>query len=163
VHTRYKYRTSRTATIEGKAPSWLRDWVQADMARRAGVDYWALPAGWVDTQLAARNIVIDWVVDWQDGYITNALFGGSAFNGQWPTTVTVMMWPPGTWVKGGNGIIDLSAVYDSTGLADNEYTAAFTEESVLLIQKCYASFKAAIPLCPTGATSQLAAFDCTAN
>ena len=162
THYRLQLRMGTEATIEGKAPAWLREWALNDMARRAGVSYWELPYNWLDSQLRRRNIVIDWVYDWQDGLITNTLPGGSAWNGQWPASVLVTMFAPGTWVKGGNGIIDLSAIYDSVGLTDNIYTAAFTEESTLLIKKCYPSLKATIPLCPTGTTSTLTSFDCTA-
>jgi hypothetical protein len=108
---------------------------------------------------------VQWVYDLQDGYVgAVTLPGGTGVPAaaQWPSSVQIAMFAPGTFAKGGNGIIDLSAVYDSTNLKDNAYIAAFSEESVLLLKRCYASYRLTIPLCPTGVTSTLGSFDCVA-
>ena len=53
-----------------------------------------------------------------------------------PANVKVLMYPAGTWVKGSIDVINIDAVYDSTGLEQNIYTALFVEEGILAVQRC---------------------------
>ena len=162
---RYRYRMGRRALLEMPAPSWLLDWIRADLARRAGVNLFDVTDEQITAWFTRRNILPRWVFDWQDGYVTanGAGFGGTTPPGKWPGTVDLLLYAPGTWVKGTRSIIDLSAVYDSTKLANNEYIAMFTEEATLLVKRCYASYKVTVPLCPTGTTGAAVAFDCVAG
>jgi len=162
---RYRYRMRRKATVEMPAPIWLLDWIRADMSRRAGVNYFDVSDEQINAWFTRRGIRPQWVYDWQDGF-TNAGgsgFGGVAAPGQWPVAVDLLLYAPGTWVKGEKPIIDLSAVYDSTKLKDNEYIAVFTEQASLLVKRCYVSYKLTIPLCPTGVTGSTVTFDCSAT
>ncbi|MFI5493607.1 major capsid protein [Actinoplanes sp. NPDC051859] len=161
---RHRYRMGRRATLEMPAPSWLLDWIRADMARRAGQNFFDVTDEQITSWFQRRNVMPRWVYDWQDGYVdpAGAGFGGIASPQRWPASVQLLMYAPGTWVKGTRGIIDLAAVYDSTKLRDNEYIALWSEEATLLIKRCYASYKLTVPLCPTGVTGQPAAFDCVA-
>ena len=163
VDYRHRYRMSRTALLEMPAPSWLLDWIRADMARRAGLNFFDIGDDQITTWFTRRGLLPRWVYDWQDGFVhpAGAGFGGTAPLGLWPSTVDLMLYAPGTWVKGTRGIIDLAAVYDSTKLRDNEYLALFSEEATLLIKRCNASYRLTVPLCPTGVTGQTVAFDCT--
>ncbi|ROP33475.1 major capsid protein [Couchioplanes caeruleus] len=161
---RHRYRMSRRATLEMPAPSWLLDWIRADMARRAGQNFFDITDEQITAWFQRRNVLPRWVYDWQDGYVDagGAGFGGAASPQQWPSSVQLLMYAPGTWVKGTRGIIDLAAVYDSTKLRDNEYIALWSEEATLLIKRCYASYRLTVPLCPSGVTGQPVAFDCVA-
>lgn len=161
---RYRYRMSRRRLLELVAPAWLMEWIRADMARRAGVNYFDVTDEQINGWFTRRGLRPQWVVDWQDGYVNagGAGFGGTAPPGQWPASVDFLIYAPGTWVKGSKPIIDLSAVYDSTRLRDNEYIALFTEQATLLVKRCYVSYKVTVPLCPTGVTGQTVAFDCAA-
>lgn len=161
---RYRYRMSRRALLECAAPMWLLDWIRTDMSRRAGVNYLDVTDDQITAWFTRRRLRPQFIYDWQDGYVNEggAGFGGSVAPGQWPATVDLLIYPPGTWVKGSKPIIDLSAVYDSTKLKDNEYIALFTEQATLLVKRCYASYKISVPLCPTGITGQTVAFDCSA-
>jgi hypothetical protein len=159
---RTRYRMGRQASLEMPAPIWLLDWIRADMARRAGVNFFDVADEQITAWFTRRNILPRWVYDWQDGFVNagGVGFGGATPPRQWPSTVDLLLYAPGTWVKGTRGIIDLSAVYDSTKLRDNEYIAMFSEEATLLIKRCNASYKVTVPLCPTGVTGQTVAFDC---
>jgi hypothetical protein len=161
---RYRYRMRRKGILEMPAPLWLLDWIRADMSRRAGVNYFDITDEQINAWFSRRGLRVQWVYDWQDGYTNQAGagFGGTTPVGQWPTTVDVLLYAPGTWVKGEKPIIDLSAVYDSTRLRDNEYIAVFSEQASLLVKRCYASYKLSIPLCPTGVTGSTVTFDCAA-
>lgn len=161
---RHRYRMGRSALLEMPAPSWLLDWIRADMARRAGVNFFDVTDEQISAWFTRRSVLPRWVYDWQDGYVNaeGAGFGGVATPGQWPSTVDLLMYAPGTWVKGTRGIIDLAAVYDSTKLRDNEYIALWSEEATLLVKRCYVSYRLTVPLCPSGVTGQPVAFDCVA-
>lgn len=162
---RHRYRMRRKATLEMPAPLWLLDWIRADMSRRAGVNLWDISDEQITAWFTRRGIRPQWVYDWQDGYTNagGAGFGGATPPGQWPTSVDLLLYAPGTWVKGTNPIIDLSAVYDSTKLRSNEYIAVFTEQASLLIKRCYVSYRLTVPLSPTGVTGSTVAFDCAAS
>ncbi|MGI5151363.1 major capsid protein [Plantactinospora sp. CA-294935] len=161
---RYRYRMGRGRLLECVAPQWLMEWIRADMARRAGVNYFDITDEQINGWFTRRGLRPQWVVDWQDGYVNQggAGFGGTTAPGQWPAHVDFLIYAPGTWVKGSKPIIDLSAVYDSTRLRENEYIALFTEQATLLVKRCYVSYKVTVPLCPTGVTGQTVAFDCAA-
>lgn len=161
---RYRYRMGRQRLLECVAPMWLLDWIRADMARRAGVNYFDVSDEQVTAWFTRRNLRPQFVYDWQDGYVDGggAGFGGTTPPGQWPAMVDLLIYAPGTWVKGARPIIDLSAVYDSTKLVDNEYIALFTEQATLLVKRCNVSYKISVPLCPTGVTGSTVAFDCSA-
>ncbi len=162
---RYRYRMSRRALLECVVPMWLLEWIRADMARRAGVDYLDVSDEQIVAWFTRRRLRPQFIYDWQDGYVNagGAGFGGTTAPGQWPATVDVLIYAPGTWVKGTKPIIDLSAVYDSTKLKDNEYIALFTEQATLLVKRCYVSYKVSVPLCPTGVTGSTVAFSCAAS
>ncbi|MFI7430721.1 major capsid protein [Micromonospora sp. NPDC049836] len=161
---RYRYRLSRRQLLECVAPLWLIDWIRADMSRRAGVNYLDVTDEQITAWFTRRHLRPQFVYDWQDGYADAGGngFGGSAAPGQWPGTADLLIYAPGTWVKGSKPIIDLSAVYDSTKLKDNEYIALFTEQATLLVKRCFVSYKVSVPLCPTGVTGSTVAFDCSA-
>lgn len=161
---RYRYRLSRRQLLECVAPLWLIDWIRADMSRRAGVNYLDVTDEQITAWFTRRHLRPQFVYDWQDGYADAGGngFGGSAAPGQWPGTADLLIYAPGTWVKGTKPIIDLSAVYDSTKLKDNEYIALFTEQATLLVKRCFVSYKVSVPLCPTGVTGSTVAFDCSA-
>ncbi|TDB80935.1 major capsid protein [Micromonospora sp. KC721] len=161
---RYRYRMGRRRLLECVAPIWLLEWIRADMARRAGVNYFDVTDEQITAWFTRRNLRPQFVYDWQDGYVHagGAGFGGTTPPGQWPNSVDLLIYAPGAWVKGTKPIIDLSAVYDSMKLRDNEYIALFTEQATLLVKRCYVSYKITVPLCPTGVTGSTVAFDCAA-
>ncbi|WP_233600846.1 MULTISPECIES: major capsid protein [Micromonospora] len=161
---RYRYRLGRRQLLECVVPLWLIDWIRADMSRRAGVNYLDVTDEQITAWFTRRHLRPQFVYDWQDGYADAAGngFGGTAAPGQWPGTVDLLIYAPGTWVKGTKPIIDLSAVYDSTKLKDNEYIALFTEQATLLVKRCFVSYKVSVPLCPTGVTGSTVPFDCSA-
>ncbi|MDG4796940.1 major capsid protein [Micromonospora sp. WMMD1082] len=162
---RYRYRMSRRALLECVVPLWLLDWIRADMARRAGVPYFDVTDEQITAWFTRRHLRPQFIYDWQDGYVNagGAGFGGATAPGQWPATVDFLIYAPGTWVKGTKPIIDLSAVYDSMKLKENEYIALFTEQATLLVKRCYVSYRLTVPLCPTGVTGQTVAFSCATS
>lgn len=143
---RYKYRLARSHQMEVVAPYWLIEVIRQDLARRTGVESWAITESQVQAWFSARNLSVQYVYDWQD--LTGGLLGPNAI----PTSVQVLLYPAGTWVKGTSDVINLDTVYDSTGLSTNVFTSVFTEEGWLVVEKCMGTSLLEIPLCGSGLT-----------
>lgn len=124
---RYQYAMAEGTTIEAVFPIWAKEIFRADLSRRNGVDMLAITDAQIQSWLGVRNISAQWVYDWQNFPVTGGTTG-QAF----PTTLEVMLYPAGAFVKGTTDVIDLDTVYDSVGLSTNTYTAAFFEEGLLV-------------------------------
>jgi hypothetical protein len=147
--TRAKYSLGINATLEVILPYWAKELVRADLSRRTGVENML---GVTDAQIqswfSVRNLAPQWINDYQP------IPTSGAGNGQaWPTTLEVLIYPAGAFVKGTTDVIDLDTVYDSTGLSTNTYTAAFFEEGLLVANTCAGGVKVAIDVsCLKGVT-----------
>jgi hypothetical protein len=122
---RYKFRLSETATLEAMFPMWVKGALRADLARRNGVDMLAVTDAQIQSWFTMRGIRPQYVYDWAGQDMT-----GTAT--QFPVGVQFGIWPAGTFVKGENSVITLDAIYDSTEIKTNTYTAAFFEEAILV-------------------------------
>lgn len=132
-------------SLEMLVPYWYRTTVRADLARRTGVDLINVS----DTQIASyftqRGISIQWLYNYQPLVNTAGVV-------QTPDDVQIVVYPAGTWVSGTTDVINLDAVYDSTLLAQNEYTAMFAESGELIVRPCWNSYLVTIPTCASGRT-----------
>jgi hypothetical protein len=148
VVLRYQYALDPSATLEVVAPLWLKEIVRSDLSRRNGVDLLAVTDAQIQGYFSVRNIAIQWVYDYQPIATTGATVGQA-----WPTTVEVLIYPAGAYVRGRTDVIDLDTVYDSTGLSTNTYTAAFFEEGFLVVNTCGSGRKVTIDIsCLAGVT-----------
>src|SRR5690606_4088160 len=135
---RQQHRMAFGATLEGIAPFWLRAALRADLANRTGVDTLAVSDAQIDAHFAARGIRLQFVYNWQP--LTIAAGTGTGPGGEgtgfgiatdYPATVSLLLYPAGTFVRGHGDIISLETVYDSTLLSTNMYTALFAEQDLL--------------------------------
>lgn len=99
--------------------------------------------GWLNT----RQIAPQFVYNWQAIDTTAA----SAFTA-WPTTLSFMLYSAGTWVRGSSDIITLDTLYDSTLLANNDFTALFTEEGWLVAKRGHDSRVVTVGIEASGGT-----------
>jgi len=141
IGMRYQYRMSQTQTIEVVLPFWYKaliriDWDMQQWPREASE---AAIAKW----FSDRNLAPQWVYDWQDLVVDRCQV-------TLPDTVNVLMYPAGTWVKGTADVINVNAVYDSTSLESNVYTALFMEEGILAVQKCTHTCNIELTACASG-------------
>ena len=144
---RYRYRMAESHTIEIVAPWWLKQFIKADWGMRqfppdvsdAAVNKW----------FSDRNLSVQWVFDFQDPTVDAVNECLITF----PDPVKVLMYPAGTWVKGSIDVINVDAIYDSTSLEQNIYTALFIEEGVLAVQRCTHTCAVNIPVCASGRTA----------
>lgn len=145
---RQRFRMSRTATMEALLPYWVRPALRADLANRNGVELTNVTDQMIDAHFTNRQIRVQWLYNYQpldvetDGIAT-----------RYPSTLETIMYPAGTFVKLGLDVITLDAVYDSTGLETNTYTAMFAEEGVALANVCHEPRRLSIPFSVTGLTA----------
>lgn len=124
---RYRYRMDQNATMEAFAPHWLLEVIRADLAFKNGVESYSVSDAQIQAYFGARKINMQWVYDWQN-LASNAT--------DYPATANIAVYPAGTFVKGGTDVISLDAMYDSTDLETNTYTAVFFEEGLLVANTC---------------------------
>jgi len=153
---RYKYRMRFAETLEVILPHWMLTVLRADLALRNGrTESEEVSDEQVVAYFTRRNLAVQWVYDWQDLAYPDTDPGAPVVPGcviAYPATVQALIYPAGTFVRGTNDVINLSTVYDTTGLQANMYTAAFFEEGILVAQVCFSGCWLTIPLCVSGKT-----------
>ena len=137
------------ATIEGVAPIWFREVLRADLALREDTVLLAVSDAQIDGWLAARNIYLQYVNDWQTG---GAGQPGDLSVQTWPDYADVMLYPAGTWFRQLSNIITLGVQYPLEQLQLNQYTHIFTEDSFQVGKRCNTSIQVRVPLCVNGVT-----------
>ncbi len=145
-HMRAVNRLARGRAIEAIFPFWIRGAIRADLSRRLGVDLLNVPDSAINGWFSARGVSAQFIYNWQDP--TGAPTGWVT----WPDTVKFLLYPSGTWVRGGGDMITLDTIFDSTMLATNEFTALFTEEAWLVAKLCHDSRVVTASVCSSGAT-----------
>lgn len=145
-HYRYAQRLSRSTTLEAVFPYWVRGAIRTDLSRREGVDLTDVPDSRIDAWFRSRGVNPQFVYDWQ------ALTGEAGAFKVWPGSLKFLLYSAGTFVKGGQDVITLDTVYDSTLLGQNDYTALFTEEGYLVAKRGHDARVVTVPLNPNGGT-----------
>lgn len=148
VRLRYAYAMAENTIIEAVFPIWLKEVMRADLGRRLNIDN---PLNVPDAALmaffAVRGIRPQFVYDYQP-----IATGNTAAFTAFPTSVEFMMYPAGAFTKLTKDVIDLDTIYDSVGLSENVYTAAFYEEGVAVANTGATGVKVAVALNVRGAT-----------
>jgi hypothetical protein len=122
---RYAYRLGENATLEAMFPMWVRGAIRADLSRQNGVSMQATTDAQITSWFTMRGIRPQFVFDWAGQDVSSTAV-------QFPVAARFGIWPAGSFVKGTNNIISLDAIYDSTEITTNTYTAAFFEEAILV-------------------------------
>lgn len=143
VNLRLNKGLSRTATIEGVAPSWFAEVLRADMALHQDMDSKSVSDAQIATWLADRNIALQYVGDWQTRDTT---LPGNLATVAWPGHVDVLLYPAGTWFRSMSNVIELGVFYPKEQLQINRYTRFFTEDAIAVGKRCNQSINVRIPL-----------------
>ena len=139
---RERYRWSQTEMLEVIAPSWLPGAIRADYAARNGVaNPHEVPNQVVKNWFTLRGANPQFIYGWQQ------LAPGSLV---YPETVQLLVYKAGTFVAGVAPVISLSAVHDSTMMAQNKYTAAFFEQGMTVVSRCQGAQLIEVPVCAAG-------------
>ena len=148
TNIRLKRGLSRTATIEGVAPSWFFEVLRADLALREGTDVFSVSDAQITNWLTQRNIALQFVGDWQT---RSAGLPGNLDTLVWPSTVQVVLYPAGTWFRSMSNVIELGVMYPKEQLQVNRFTRMFTEDAIAVGKRCGESILVTIPLDVSGA------------
>lgn len=147
VKERRWWNIGENATLEVKLPQEAREIFKFDMARRTGL---ALNDVATDQKIAAyfanHNLAVEYLSDFDQRH------GAGPVTADWPDTIRAIMYPAGTFAKAVEDVINLSAVYDSASLSENEYTGVFFEQGVMTVKLGYRSHVVEIPVCAAGRT-----------
>lgn len=157
-HYRTVSRMSPNASLEGVFPMWTKGLLRADLSRRLGVDMIDVSEQRIMGWFAERGINPQFVYNFND------LSGDASALTAYPEEVTFLLYAAGTWVRGAQDVITLDTVYDSDTLRQNDYTALFTEEGYMVVQRGHDSRAVTVPVCANGSTNigELIACDGTA-
>lgn len=145
---RQRFRMARNATLEIILPFWTRAAVRADLANRTGVEQTNVSDQMIDAHFATRGLRVQFIYNYQDLVIADA----DSVATDYPDTLETIMYPAGTFVNLTKDVITLDAIYDSTGLETNSYTAMFAEEGMRLANVCHTPRRLSIPFQVTGLT-----------
>lgn len=168
-YLRYKRRLGMNRTMEVKIPAFARGILRSDLAKRNGVDLLNVSDATLDGYFRTRKANVEYVLDWQDAYsdgvtppTTSTLFGGPTPPLVWPATVSVMIYPSGTFFLASEDLISIEGLFDSALLARNMGLAVFTEEAWCVGKKCDESILLTVPVCANGATGEQLEVACPA-
>ncbi|WP_282775894.1 major capsid protein [Nocardia sp. CC201C] len=164
---RYQNRMSDDAALEVVLPLWVKPVVRADQAVRTNsstTEAYDVVDARIDDWFARRNAVVHWVYDWQDAFTGVASgFGGVTPVTAWPTSVEALVYVAGTYLRSRGDVITMSAVYDSTNLANNDVLHLFTEEKLMVIKRRYKPRRLSIALSANGSTALGQVLDANGN
>lgn len=155
VDYRYANRMTPGSELEIVLPLWLKELVRADQSIRSGsnvTEALEVSDQKIDAWFKARNAVPRWVYDWQDAFSGVAGgFGAATAITAWPTTVDIMIYKAGTFVRARGEVISVDAIYDPTSLEKNDFHRLFVEEKLLVIKRRWKSRLLRVPLAVNGA------------
>lgn len=152
---RARYGMCQDDVLEFVAPFWVKQAIRADLAWRNGAEAEQIPDSEINRHFAALNLRPQWVNDWQVRGANQ--FGNATAMTAWPTSAIFMLYAAGTFIMGNGLQLDLGVVRDSTLNANNDHTAAWSEECHLVARVGHESRRYTINFCVNGKTgAQLA-------
>lgn len=159
---RYRHRKSANSVLEVVIPIWARGALRADLAKKNGISEFGVSDERLAEYFRARRLRVQWVYDWQDALATGVAtdFGGTPLLDGYPSSVTVLIYPAGTFFAITADVITLDGVYDSTNISTNEFTRLFTEEGVNVAKQCDTSVALTLPVCTGGGSGTQVAMAC---
>ena len=125
---RSQYMMSMNAVLDAIFPAHVLGMIRSTLAMRAGVPTTNVSDAEVKAHFATRNVRAQFTLDYEPLFNTAAATA-------WPTSIKFLLYPAGGYVKGDGGTIDLGVVRDSVLNSTNDFTAAWTEQFRVTIQK----------------------------
>lgn len=147
---RTRYGMCDDDVLEVVFPRWVRDAMRVDHLRRNGFWEGALSDSDIDALFARFRVRVQWVQDWQ--VRSTGLPGAATPIVDWPAEATFMIFAAGTFMRGNGMSLDLGVVRDSVLNAENDHTAAWSEECHLIARFGHESRLYTIPVCVAGRT-----------
>lgn len=127
---RTKFGMADSAVLEAIFPSWVKGQMRSDLAKRNGVNLIDVTDAMLNSWLNLRGVRAQFVQDWQ---VRSGDFPGQSTPRQdWPAAVSFLLYAAGTFVLGQGMTLDLGVTRDSVLNAENDHTAAWTEDCRLI-------------------------------
>lgn len=146
-HYRATHRLSPQTVLEAVFPMWTRGAFRSDLSRRLGIAEFDVSDERIAAWFRQRGVNPQYVYSLQDlAPLSAATFVA------WPNELNFLLYAAGTWVSGVSPVITLDTVYDSQLLAQNDYTALFTEEGFLTSKRGHDSRIVRVGIEADGAT-----------
>jgi hypothetical protein len=128
---RNKFAMADDAVLEVMLPRWVLAVMRADLAWRNNVERESVPDSVIRGFFTDRGVRVQFVSDWQ--VRGSGLPGTSATTlTKFPATVDMLIFAPGTFLHGQGMSLDLGVVRDSVLNAENDFTAAWAEETHMI-------------------------------
>lgn len=140
--TRDEFYMEPDQLLEVVLPDWIPAAIRTDLSKRSGIAKLGTSNSEIQAWFAERNVRVQFVDDWQRLSPTAEVF---------PSTAKFLLYPPGTWVRGNGGTLDLGVVRDSTLNASNDHTALWTEQFLSLMKFGHKSRVVTFPVSVDGA------------
>jgi hypothetical protein len=128
---RNKFAMSDDAVLEVILPRWVLAVMRADLAWRNNVERESVPDSVIRGYFTDRGVRVQFVSDYQ--VRGSGLPGTSATTlVKFPATADMLLYAPGTFLHGQGMSLDLGVVRDSILNAENDFTAAWAEETHMI-------------------------------
>ena len=147
IRIRETHAMAENASVEAIFPIWALAPLRSELSRRTGVDMMNVTNAMLISWFRERKVNPQFVRDYQSiSSAAASTAGGTAGWTRFPDSLEFMMYPAGAFVRLGTDVIDLDAIYDSTQLATNTYTAAFFEEGIAILNACGTGVKVQVAI-----------------
>lgn len=149
---RNKFAMADDAVLEVILPRYVLAVMRADLCWRKNVERESVPDSVLRGYFTDRGVRAQFVSDYQ--VRGSGQFGLNVTTlVTWPTTADMLIYAPGTFLHGQGMSLDLGVVRDSVLNAENDFTAAWAEETHMIAKVGHESRKYTITYGVTGATS----------
>jgi hypothetical protein len=149
---RGRYKMAENATLEIVFPEWFREYLKRDIEKKQNRPFGAVSNAEVAALFGSYASRVQWVRDWQELGDGTAVSGRIMPPGGWPSAVNILAYPAGSWVLSEGNILTFGVQYDYSLLAENRYSASFTEDAWMLVNRCNRTFTLQLTeLCANGA------------
>jgi hypothetical protein len=153
---RNKFAMADDAVLEVVLPRYVLAAMRADLAWRNGVERESVPDSVIRGYFTDRGVRVQFVSDWQ--VRGSGQFGLNVTTlVTWPTTADMLIYAPGTFLHGQGMSLDLGVVRDSVLNAENDFTAAWAEETHMVAKVGHESRKYTITFGVNGTGGSLTA------
>jgi hypothetical protein len=128
---RNKFAMADDAVLEVMLPRYVLAAMRADLAWRNNVERESVPDSVIRGFFTDRGVRVQFLSDWQ--VRASGRFGFNVTTlATWPVTTDMIVFAPGTFLHGQGMSLDLGVVRDSVLNAENDFTAAWAEETHMI-------------------------------
>lgn len=128
---RNKFAMADDAVLEVMLPRYVLAVMRADLAWRNNVERESVPDSVIRGFFTDRGVRVQFLSDWQVRATGKFGFNVTTLV-SWPTTTDMIIFAPGTFLHGQGMSLDLGVVRDSVLNAENDFTAAWAEETHMI-------------------------------